>query len=37
MTTLLGMLYYAIPGIGIGVIVGYVVARLVKGSLPPQE
>jgi uncharacterized membrane-anchored protein YhcB (DUF1043 family) len=30
------MLYYAIPGVAIGVVVGYVVARLVRGSLPPQ-
>jgi uncharacterized membrane-anchored protein YhcB (DUF1043 family) len=37
MTTLLGILYYSIPGIVIGVGVGYVVARLVKDRLPPQQ
>jgi len=36
MTTLLGMLYYAVPGIVIAVFVGYGLARLLKGRLPPQ-
>jgi hypothetical protein len=37
MTTLLGTLLYAIPGIGIAVVVAYVLARLAKKPWPPDD
>jgi hypothetical protein len=37
MDTLYGMFFYGIPGIVIAVFVGYGLARLLKGRLPPQE